>query len=51
MIFFSCLNNKTNVSAFLVQQIFFIKKYFSGNALNPLSKRITDFFAKDTLGK
>jgi hypothetical protein len=40
------LNNKTNLSAFLVQQNFFIKNGTLWNAPNPLSKGITGFLQK-----
>jgi len=44
--FFSCLNNKTNLSAFLVQQNLFIEKKILRVAPNPLNKGITGFFEK-----
>jgi hypothetical protein len=44
--FFSCLNNKTNLSAFPYPQNFFIEKQILRVASNPLSKGITGFFEK-----
>jgi hypothetical protein len=44
--FFSCLNNKTNLSAFLVQQNLFIEKQILRVAPNPLNKGIAGFFEK-----